>query len=290
MSPGKKQDRIRSCRRAARLWYSGFICFLGVTLLGSSATKREASALPIPAAAEPVALSPEDSYSAVASPRHTMDEAVHLIETARDRFRDVRDYSCRLVQRERVGNKLPPETVMGMEVRTQPFSIHLKWYEPRAMVGQEAIYVVGKNSGKMRVRGAGLLGAVGFINLDVDDARARRSSRHNITEAGLGNLIEQFAAGWPNERRHGQVEVHISDFAFADRPCTRVETIHPANPDCFFMFGRSVVYFDKQTDLPVRVENYDWPKQPGRQGDLLEEYSYLELRLNAGLGNEVFDH
>jgi hypothetical protein len=215
---------------------------------------------------------------------------VRLIQTARDRFRDVRDYSCRLVQRERVGDKLPPETVCGMEVRTQPFSVHLSWHEPRSMQGQEALYVAGRNGGKMRVRGAGLLGAVGFISLDVDDARARRTSRHNITEAGLGNLIERFAEGWPRERVHGGVEVHIDDFKFAGRACTRVETVHLANPDGFFLFGRSVVYFDKDTHLPTRVENFDWPKHPGEPDPLIEEYSYLGLKLNPGLSDEVFNH
>jgi hypothetical protein len=219
-----------------------------------------------------------------------MDDAIRLIEAARERFRDVRDYRCRLVQRERVGDKLPPETVAEMEVRSRPFSVHMKWLEPRSMVGQEAIYVTGKNDGNMRVRGAGLLGAIGFLSLDVNDPRARSTSRHSITEAGLGNLIERFAQGWPNEKRHGAVDLRIEEFTFAGRACTRVETVHPSNADGFFLFGRSVVYFDKSTELPIRVENYAWPKNPGEAAPLLEEYSYLELRLNPGLGDDVYDH
>jgi hypothetical protein len=263
---------------------------LGLTLLGGAIPDPEAApATAAPALARPEPAAAEDEYPP-APKAVTMEDAVLLIEAAAERFHDVHDYSCRLVQRERVGDKLPPETVTAMEVRTQPFSVHLKWVEPRSMLGQEAVYVAGRNAGKMRVRGAGLLGAVGFISLDVNDARARRASRHNITEAGLGNLIERFAAGWPNEVRHGGTEVHIDDFTFARRPCTRVETIHAANPDGFFLFGRSVVYFDRENHLPVRVENYDWPKHPGEAGDLLEEYSYLDLRLNTGLSDAAFDY
>jgi hypothetical protein len=274
------------------MWYAGFTCFLGLAILGNALHDSEApraTAAAVVAEPEPAPAAPAESYPP-APKGVTMDQAVLLIEAAAERFRDVHDYTCKLVQRERVGDKLPPETVTAMEVRTRPFSVHLKWLEPRAMVGQEAVYVVGRNAGKMRVRGAGLLGAVGFITLDVNDARARRASRHNITEAGLGNLIERFSAGWPNEAKHGGTEVHIDDFSFAGRPCTRVETVHAANPDGFFLFGRSVVYFDKETHLPVRVENYDFPKQAGEAGNLLEEYSYLDLKLNPGLGDAAFDY
>jgi hypothetical protein len=291
MSVDLRRVRLRRSRTAGRLWYAGFVGFLGVTLLGS-ATPNSQEPTPnfVPAPAVPDAQPTDDSYPPPATSSPTIDDAVRLIETARDRFRDVRDYSCRLVQRERVGDKLPPETVLGMEVRAQPFSVHLSWQEPRSMQGQEAVYVAGRNSGKMRVRGAGLLGAVGFISLDVDDARARRTSRHNITEAGLGNLIERFSEGWPRERTHGGVVVQIDDFKFAGRQCSRVETIHPTNPDGFFLFGRSVVYFDKETHLPIRVENYDWPTHAGEAGELIEEYSYLALKLNPRLGDDVFDH
>jgi hypothetical protein len=285
MSP-VRQSRARPNRTSGRLWYIGFAIFLGLTLLGSPSPEPDYAAASVTPEAVPEPSGSESSYP----PAATMEDAVRLIEAAADRFHDVRDYACRLVQRERVGDSLPPETVSEMRVRTRPFSVHLKWLEPRSMQGQEAVYVAGRNGGKMRVRGAGLLGAIGFVSLDVDDARARRSSRHSITEAGLGNLIDRFAAGWPGEARHGGTEVRIDDFSFAGRACSRVETVHPANPDGFFLFSRSVVYFDKETALPVRVENYDWPKRPGAAGELLEEYSYLDLRLNTGLGDEAFNY
>ena len=291
MSTDPRDALEPAARTGVRLWYVGFVGFLGLTLIGSATSDPvEAPPTLVPGPATPDTRASDESYPPPAAGSPTIDDAVKLIGTARDRFRDVHDYSCKLVQRERVGDKLPPETVLGLEIRCQPFAVHLSWLEPRSMQGQEAIYAVGKNAGKMRVRGAGLLGAVGFISLDVDDARARRTSRHNITEAGLGNLIERFSAGWPRERVHGGVEVHIGDFKFAGRACTRVETIHATNPDGFFLYGRSVVYFDKDTHLPVRLENYDWPKNAGAEGELLEEYSYLNLKLNPGLSDEAFDH
>jgi hypothetical protein len=50
------------------------------------------------------------------------------------------------------------------------------------------------------------------------------------------------------------------------------------------------VLHDQATHLPVRVEAYDHPRPNGpAEGDLLESYSYLDLRCNVGLVDEIFD-
>jgi hypothetical protein len=51
-----------------------------------------------------------------------------------------------------------------------------------------------------------------------------------------------------------------------------------------------VVYFDKESNLPIRVECYDWPHRAGEAGELVEVYSYVNLKLNVGLADEVFSH
>ena len=81
-----------------------------------------------------------------------------------------------------------------MSVRNEPFSVDLRWVKPESFTGQEACYVTGRNNGKMRVKSAGLLGAVGFVSIDPTDLRAQKTSRHDITEAGIGNLLEPFRA------------------------------------------------------------------------------------------------
>jgi hypothetical protein len=70
-----------------------------------------------------------------------------------------------------------------------------------------------------------------------------------------------------------------------------VETIHPTNGGGQFYAYRSVVYFDKETHLPIRVETYDWPRAGGpAYGELVESYSYLQLRFNVGLGDAAFNY
>src|SRR5262249_52502786 len=150
-----------------------------------------------------------------------------LIARAGAAYAGVRDYTCLLIKRETLGGRLSPDAVMTMKVRTRPFSVYLRWHAPRDLAGQEVCYVAGRNNGQMRVHPNGLLGALGFVSLDVNDPRARETSRHSITEAGIGNLIERYAQGWQMERRLGRTQVRLGTYGYNGRRCTRVETIHP---------------------------------------------------------------
>ena len=219
-----------------------------------------------------------------------LDEPLRLLAEAKSSYEKVTDYTCTLVKKERIDGELTPENVVAMSVRTGPFGVDLRWLRPTNLAGQEACYVDGKNDGKMRVRSAGLLGAVGFISLDPTDARCQKASRHSITEAGIGNMIAQFADHWESERKGNATQVHIGEFEYNKRRCVRVETLHPTNPDKQFIAHRTVVYFDKESRLPIRMELYDWPHGADDRGELIESVSFANLRLNVGLSDDVFSH
>jgi hypothetical protein len=233
-------------------------------------------------------------YSTPSSPpaaANAMDEPLRLIGEARRAYEGVRDYSCLFIKRERIRGVLQPENLIEMKVRSQPFSVYLHWLAPPQTAGQEACYVQGQNNGMMRVHSTGLAGAIGFISLDPRDPRAAQNSRHTITEAGIGNLIERYCQRWAAERQIGRTQVRIAEYVYAQRPCTRAEMIHPDRATGNYMFYRSVVYFDKEWHLPVRVENYDWPQNGGPgDGQLLESYSYVNLRFNMGLTDRAFNY
>jgi hypothetical protein len=218
-----------------------------------------------------------------------LDEPLRLITEARQSYQGINDYACLFHKREQIRGQMQAENIMVMKVRTRPFSVYLRWQSPSALQGQEACYVTGRNNGMMRVHTTGLRGLAGFVSIDPRDPRALENSRHTITEAGIGNLIERFGRGWAEERRWNKTLVRLAEYDFAKRRCLRVETIHPDKAGGQFAFYRSLVYFDKENHLPIRVENYDWPG-PGRDpnGTLVESYSYVDLRLNVGLGEETF--
>ncbi len=220
-----------------------------------------------------------------------LDRAIALLDEARQHFRNVRDYECRLLKQERIQSVLLPQSVMTMKVRNEPFSIYLRCESPDTDKGLEVCYVAGRNHGMMRVHPVGVLGIFGFQSLDPHDPRAFEKNRHCITEAGLGNLLDSTAHYWNMERRLNKTLVRITDDELSGRPCTRIETIHPDRQAGVFYGYRCVLWLDKATHLPIGSETYDWPR-PGsaESGDLLEWYRYLDLRCNVGLGDDVFSH
>ena len=127
----------------------------------------------------------------------------------------------------------------------------------------------------LRAHSPGLIGAVGFISLDIQDPRCFENSRHPITEAGIGHMIDVYGRRWEFESRLNRTQVQVAEYVYNKRPCFRVETRHPDNPGKQFHFYRSVVYFDRENRLPIRAENYDWPHSASEPNGLfLESYSF----------------
>jgi hypothetical protein len=222
-------------------------------------------------------------------PAKSSDRGSQLITEAKSSFARVKDYMGTLVKEERVNGRPQPEQYISFRIREQPFSVHLKWTSPKQFDGQEAVYVAGKNDNKMRAKGSGLSGMVGFVSIDPTDPRAMKDNRHGITETGIGHLIERLSHGCELDRRFSpyQVETTIRDFMFQQKQCTGLETVHKVNNGQFYCY-RTVVYFDKQTKLPIRFEAYDWPTKSAPGGEKIECYSYIDLKFNIGLTDAAF--
>jgi hypothetical protein len=222
-------------------------------------------------------------------PANPMDEPVRLLTEAARAYQQVRDYSCTLVKQERVKGRLQEENVIQLKFRQQPFSVYMRWLGPKGFAGQEVAYVQGKNNNMMRVRSSGVLGTFGFVSISPRDPRALEHSRHTITEAGLGNLINQTYQDWAALRQAGKAQVRLGEYRYDNRLCTRVEVIRERSPQAYCY--RGVLYFDKQTHLPIRMEAYDWPRAGGpADGELLEAFSYVGLQLNVGLPDATFNY
>jgi hypothetical protein len=209
---------------------------------------------------------------------------------ARRNFTAVQDYTCTLSKRENVGGVLSEEHIIEAKFRTQPFSVYMRWLAPTKLYGQEVAFILGRNNNKMRVHSKGLIkGAVGFVTLDINDRRVLEQSRHTVYDAGIGNLIDQALKYVEAEKRIGKGQVRITEVLHDNRPCLRVELIR-AERRQEFDFYRSVLYLDKEAKLPVRAENYDWPRQGGSAaGELMEQVSFTNLRWNLGLTDKEFN-
>ena len=222
----------------------------------------------------------------------TMDAATKLITDAQTHFANIRDYTGMFYKQERINGQLNPEQTIQITARNQPFAVHMKWVGPKTMAGQEACYAVGKNNNMLRAKAAsGLAAALGFVSIDPKDPRALATNRRPITDSGMGNMIESLASQHhANCKRPDQVSIAFAEYRFLQKPCIRLESTQRKN-DGSTPYYRKVVFFDKESHLPVRVENYDWPKQGGPPGgELLECYSYVDLKFNVGLTDEAFNY
>src|SRR5438132_887227 len=257
-------------RRYFSLWFLGSAALAAIAMLaGANPPQAPPSGQPnVPGSQPGQPIQPTTAKSVEPS---VMDEPLRLISQAAQRYQDIGDYSCTLVKRERINDQLQAENIISMCVRARPFSVYMKWAEPRNMVNQEVCYVAGKNKGMMRVKPHGLGAIAGWVSIDPNDPRALETSHHTITEAGIGNLIDRTAKAWEFDARVGKTQTHVADYKFQERPVTRVEIVHTEDGKGQFPFYRSVIYFDKEMQLPVRVENYSWPTRGGnKDGDLLE--------------------
>ncbi len=225
-----------------------------------------------------------------APPESQLDQPLRWLYEARRNYTLVRDYTCTLRKQERVRGQLQEENIILFSYREKPFSVHMKWLSPPASANQIVIYVQGRNNDNMHVKSRGPLGGglIGWINVSPTDPRVLQHSRHTITEAGIGNMIDQLIRHLEIEKQFNKTIVRTADYSFDDRRCIRVETIRPQRMDAFQAY-RTVVYLDKESKYPIRLENYDWPLAGGPAGgDLLEKFSYYSLRFNVGLREELF--
>jgi hypothetical protein len=223
--------------------------------------------------------------SAAADPIIT---AKQMIAEARGRYEQLKDYSCTFYKRERIDGRLGSQHIMHMKFRTKPSSVYVKFVRPNA--GREAIFVAGRHGNKALVHDVGLGKLVaGTLALDPRGSRAMEDCRHPITEAGLGHLIEMLSTRWGIEMKPGETKVTVEPgMRVGQRSCTMIESAHPKRAPGY-MFAMVRVYFDNELGLPIRFEAYDWPRRPGQPPELLEEYTYANLRLNVGLREADFD-
>ena len=267
-------------------------------ILRSTGPGRRPSIAPEPAGLRPDGLRARPPGSP-ASPRihsgparhRSADPITHAkkaIADCRDRYTQVRDYTCTFVKRERIDDRLTPQHIMVMKARTSPNSVYFRFQQPNQ--GREAIYVHGRNNGRIVAHDVGITKFLaGTMHLDPRGSMAMEDNRHPVTEAGIGTLIETVAKHWAVELTPGESQLTFHDeVRVGNRRCTLIESVHPQRrPD--FLFHKVKLYIDQEHGLPIRFEAYDWPRHAGAAAELVEEYSYLDLKINVGLHDHDFD-
>jgi hypothetical protein len=239
--------------------------------------RREAIASPQPDPGEQIAISP-------------LAPAIELARAAGERLETVRDYQCILIKREHTGGKLREAESFALKVRQQPLSMYVQCLGPALPRGREILFVDGQNSCKALVHTVGMRARfVGTENLDLQSPRLLNESRHALPDYAMHAFVAALQSDYKYEASFGEADVKIDQqVPVEDRMCVAVQVTHPV-PRRQFRFHQTRVYFDRQTQLPIRFEAYTWPQKPGQPPVLLEERVYRKLALNTNLSDADFD-
>jgi hypothetical protein len=228
---------------------------------------------------------------------HSLDPALKIAREGLAHIRaDVKDYTARLVKRERVKGELTPEETMLLKVRNRkldgdklvtPLSVYMRFLKPKSMAGREVIWVENQNDGDLIAHDAGLAKFI-RAKLPPNGFLAMVGNRYPITDIGIENLVVKLIERGEKEKKVGDCEVEFKESKINGRACTLIEIRHP-EPNPKYEFFLAQIYIDKKLFVPIRYAAYKWPEKKGGENVLEEEYTYLDLKLNVGLTDKDFD-
>ncbi len=250
---------------------------LAVLALGlvAAASLSSMSCSPAQAAeAEPGLL---EQYGLTYADPDTVREAVYRMESAYGR---VNDYTATFYKRERVRGRLLPMEIMEIKFR-KPFAVYLKWIGKRHQ-DQESLYVKGWNNNKIMAHPGSFPDVT--VSLSPNSSLAMRGNRHNITECGIGKIIELIAHDMRRSESNPDHDVRFIDHGYTKVYGSRSRCVEAIMPEDAGYYGhRAKICMDTQTDLPNRVQIWN------HDNNLVEDYGFKNLQVNPGLTSDDFD-
>ena len=242
------------------------------------ATLLTATLAPQATAADRVAVKPSGTRSGA------LKQALKIVGESHAALQSVRDYTATFSKKEIVGEKLIEQT-MQLKMRQRPFSVYLKFAKPHK--GREVIYVNGKNGGKLVAHGTGFQKILGTLKLKPTSNLVMKENRYPITQIGIEKMLNAVVAIWEKQASNSQVRYFPK--AKLGKTSVRVIQVTHAKKTATTPFHMTRLYIDNQTQLPIRVQQYGFPKKSGGKPPLIEQYTYSNVKTNIGLASRDFD-
>jgi hypothetical protein len=213
-----------------------------------------------------------------------------LYQTATQSYAGVSAYIVRLTRREFVKGTYQPEEVLLFKFRKEPFSVYLKWVGA-VNKGREVLYVKGRYEGKIHTHLApGEMPLMPRqISLDPNNVLVKGSSRHSITEAGIGTLLGHIGdvlnALEKGDRSLGTLTYQgLAKRPEFPAPLEAIEWKLPPGVDPSLPKGGCRWCFcDTDKHLPALIITHD---ETGRE---VEYYRYDRYQLNVPLDDDDFN-
>ncbi len=221
----------------------------------------------------------------------TLDELAGVMESARQTWQGVKDYTCLFYRQEWVNGHLREKETIRVKFRKTPLSLYMKWIaDPHQ--GRETLFVTGMNYDRIKVHQGGIMGSIN-LNLNPLGHMARSSCRHTVYEAGIGHTIGLLIDGLQLAKVRNDVtfmDLGKKSYEGVTAHCYRAVFPESATkPDSTYCMVKGKYYaadttvcIDDRSHLPVVVENRN------ASGQLIEYYVNRNLKLNAGLNDMDF--
>lgn len=217
---------------------------------------------------------------------HPLRPAIRYAKSSVKKVEDLPGYTARFFKREVVGTTTVSHE-MRMKIRHEPFSVYLYYEKPHK--GREVLYVKGQNNGKLIAHEAGLLAIAGSMELAPTDGLAMNENRYPITMAGIVNIVNEVIKTWEDEAKYQGTEVkYFKDAKLGKMNCRVIESVHP-KPFRQFKNHKIRLWVDSETGYPVRVQTFGFPKRPGKQPPVLEDYTFTDVNADVRLTDADFD-
>jgi Protein of unknown function (DUF1571) len=221
---------------------------------------------------------------------HPLVPALKIAKESLKSISDVRDYQAIFYKTELIKSRYVNHQAR-IKFRENPFSVYMGF--EGANKGREVLYVAGRNNGNLIAKEAGVLGLVGAVSLNPSSSSAMAESLFPITDIGMKNLVTKLVAQWEGESKYGECNVKITNGSLPIKgggsiKCKVIDSKHPRKRRQF-IFHHTKFVVDRETQLPVIVEQYGFPQTPGQKAPLLGKYVYVNVKIDIGLKDIDFD-
>jgi len=216
------------------------------------------------------------------------ENLIALMKKMQKAVQTLKDYTLTMLKKERIGNTLRPTETVRMKFRA-PFSVYLRWIK-EPYKDREVMFVRGWNNNKLIAREhsgfAGFFQSMsGPTSLEPTGSLAMNGSRHPITNAGLVKVMEIILRDINRYRARKDPFALMMEAPFQEegRETQCVKFTGPKNAKSGYYSYRTRLCWGVKDLLIRHIQSWDW------QDRLVEDYKYLNLRINVGLTDQDFN-
>ncbi|MEQ1828756.1 MAG: DUF1571 domain-containing protein [Pirellula sp.] len=286
-------------KRFGRTWIRTALYSIATTLVSTGVAFAQ-QPQPFPnGLTEPVFRVSKNEPSIPPTVPHPLDPAIQLAHQSLAFIRgEIKDYTAVLVKRERIGEEISDHEFMFVKIRNRkihnnqlavPFSVYLAFAKPAAVKGREVLFVENQNQGKLLAHEGGMKRMLGTHALEPNGYLAMAGQRYPLTDIGLENLVVKLIERGERDKKHGACSVELVPGAkVGGRACSIIQVTHPIQQP-HYDFHIAQIFMDDEWKIPVRYAAFSWPKAAGAEPEVIEEYTYQNLKFNVGLTDADFD-